>query len=168
MVAGADIILRSHNSHYFLVPKSFIVNNSPIIDELIRKALGLLADAQEQASIPVVELPESGATLPCLHSLLTFLFSVTPLVPSTAEIFMELPSVAQKYQTDSVLAHIRLNIARHIIPPSRQRDSALRSYSLAQKYGLRQEALQAVRTPLKYAMNMRITRIWKMCLGLSL
>jgi len=28
---GADIILCSHDSHHFLVPKSFIVNNSPIL-----------------------------------------------------------------------------------------------------------------------------------------
>jgi hypothetical protein len=146
---GADIILRSHDSHHFLVPKSFIVNNSPILDELIRKALGPLTDIQEPASLPVVELPESGATL---HSLLTFLFPVTPLVPSTTENAMELLSVAQRYQMDSVLAHIRLSISRQS-PPSTQRGAALHMYSLAQRYGLRQEALQAARAILKYPMN---------------
>jgi len=52
------------------------------------------------------------------HNLLTFLFPVTPLVPSTAENAMELLSVAQKYQMGSVLAHIRLSIARqfHHLP----------------------------------------------------
>jgi len=53
---------------------------------------------------------------------------------------------------ESVLAHIRLSIARHI-PPSTQRDSALCIYSLAQKYGLRQEALQAARTVLNFPLS---------------
>jgi hypothetical protein len=66
---------------------------------------------------------------------------------------MELLSVAQKYQMDSVLAHIRLSISRHN-PPSTQPNAALDMYSFAQRYGLRQEALQAARTIiLKYPIN---------------
>jgi BTB/POZ domain len=145
----ADIILRSHDSHHFRVPKSFVVNHSPILNELIEKALGTLADVQNEVSLPVVELPESG---PILHSLLTFLFPVIPLVPSTTERSMELLSVAQRYQMYSVLAYIRYTIAHHN-PPSTQRDAALYTYSLAQRYGLRPEALQATRTIFNYPLN---------------
>jgi hypothetical protein len=99
----------------------------------------------------VVQLPESGAIL---HNLLTFIFPVIPIVPSSTEKAMELLSVAQKYQMDSVLAHIRLRISRHNPPPT-QRDTALYVYSLAQKYGLRQEALQAARTILNYPMSIK-------------
>ncbi len=56
----------------------------------------------------MVQLLESGKIL---HKLLTFIFPVTPLVPSTTEQAMELLSVTQKYQMDSVLIHIRAIIA---------------------------------------------------------
>ena len=145
---GADIILRSHDTHHFRVLKSYVIANSPVLDELICKALGSIDDEHE-ASLPVFQLPESGAIL---HSLLTFVFPVIPLLPSTTEQSMELLSVAQKYQMDSVLALIRLSIARRS-PPSTQRDSAFNTYSLAHKYGLRQEALQAARTMLHHPLN---------------
>ncbi|KAH9959176.1 hypothetical protein BC827DRAFT_516549 [Russula dissimulans] len=51
-----------------------------------------------------VGLAERGAVL---HSILTFIFPVTPLIPSSIGKTMELVSVAQKYQMDSVLGHIR-------------------------------------------------------------
>ena len=145
---GADIILRSHDSHHFRVPKSHIVYNSPVLDELIKTPLDAPDDAQE-VSLPVLQLPESGEIL---HNLLTFIFPVIPLVPSTTEKAMELLSVAQKYQMLSVMAYIRYNIAQQCPPPS-ERDTALHLYHLAQKYGLRHEALQAARTISKYPMN---------------
>ena len=65
---------------------------------------------------------------------------------------MELLSVAQKYQMVSALSHIRGSIARQN-PPSTRQDSALQIYTLAQQYGLCQEALQAAQTMFKYPMN---------------
>ena len=146
---GADFILRSHDYHNFRVPKSYIVNPSPVLEQLIQRVLDTPDETHGEASLPVVQLLESGAIL---HSLLTFIFPVTPLVPSTTEKAMELLSVAQKYQMDSVLAHIRLSLERQN-PSSTNRDTAFHSYSLAQKYGLHQEALQAARTILNYPMN---------------
>ena len=146
---GADLILRSHDSHHFRVPMSYIVNSSLVLDELIRKSLGPPDDTHDERSLPVVQLPESGVIL---HSLFTFIFPVTPLVPPTPENAMELLSVAQKYQMVSVLSHIRGSIARQN-PPSIQQETALRVYSLAQKHGLHHEALQATRDIFKYPMN---------------
>jgi BTB/POZ domain len=169
---GADIILRSHDVHHFRVPKVYIVNCSPVLEESIQKTLDLSHDVHGEASLPVIQLPESGAIL---HSLLTFIFPVTALVPSTIEKAMELLSVAQKYQMDSVLAHIRFSVAQQNLRSS-QLDSAVRIYSLAQKYGLRQEALQAARTILKYPMDIEtleddldvvssasLYELWKYC-----
>ena len=148
--AGADVILRSHDSHHLRLPKSYIVHCSPVLDELIKKASILPEDTRGNTSVPVVQLPESGTVL---HSLLTFIFPVTPLVPSTTEEAMELLSVAQKYQMAPVLAYIRYHIAQQN-PPSTQRDDVFHSYSLAQKYQLHQEALRAAQTILmKYPMN---------------
>ena len=146
---GADIVLRSGDSHHFRIPRSYIVHCSPVLNDLILNALKSPDNADVEASLPVVQLPESGGIL---HSLLTFIFPVTPLVPSTAEKAMELLSVAQAYQMASVLAHIRYSIARQN-PPSTQRDTALHIYSLAQKHGLHQEALQAAQIILKYPMR---------------
>jgi hypothetical protein len=146
---GADLILRSHDSHHFRVPTSYIVNSSPVLDELIPKAQDPSDNAEDEPSLSVVQLPESGAIL---HSLLTFIFPVTPFLPSTTEKTMELLYVAQKYQMVSVLSHIRGSIARQNPSPTQQ-DTALRIYTLARRYGLRQEALQAAQTILKYPMN---------------
>jgi len=97
----------------------------------------------------MVQLPERGEIL---HSLLTFTFPVSPLVPPTTEKAMELLSVAKRYQMGSILVHIRAIIARQK-PPSAQRDAALHNYYLAQKYELHEEALQAAQAILKYPMN---------------
>ena len=36
---GADLILRSHNSHHFRVAKVYILNSSLVLEQLIQKAL---------------------------------------------------------------------------------------------------------------------------------
>jgi hypothetical protein len=146
---GADLILRSHDSHQFRVPKIYIVNSSPVLEELVRRALDPPDASYVATSLLVVQLPERGAIL---HSLLTFIFPMTALVPSTPAASMELLSVAQKYQMCSILARIRGSIARHYPLPANL-EPALQIYSLAQKYGLRPEALQAARTILNYPMS---------------
>jgi hypothetical protein len=99
---GSDIVLRSCDSHNFRVPKLYIVICSPVLRMLIRSTSDV-PNGERPEPFPVVELPESKATL---YSLLTFIFPVTPILPSTAEKIMELLAVAQKYQMDSVLGHI--------------------------------------------------------------
>ncbi|KAH9020966.1 hypothetical protein EDB85DRAFT_2152734 [Lactarius pseudohatsudake] len=81
---GSDIILRSSDSHNFRVPKLYIVNNSPVLREVLgyRTPLGT---------------PESGAIL---HRLFTFVFPDTPVLSSTTEDIMEFLAVVQKYQMD--------------------------------------------------------------------
>ena len=139
---GADIILRSQDSYHFRVQKTPIINSSAVLGDLIRRTLDSFADA-------VVQLPESGEII---HSLLTFIFHVTPLIPSTHEEAMELLSVAQKYQMEIALTHIRGSIARQNPLPTRP-EPALRIYALAQKHGLRLEALQTARTILGHPMT---------------
>jgi hypothetical protein len=149
---GADIILRSQDSHHFRVPKIYIVNSSPVLGELIQSALDPPHAADYEHSLPLVPLPESGEIL---HCLLTFIFPVIPLVPSTPEEIMELLSVAQKYQMEFALTHIRGSIARQNSLPTRL-EPALHTYSLAQQYGLRPEALQTARTILKFPMTIEV------------
>ncbi|KAI0253664.1 hypothetical protein BJV78DRAFT_1191180 [Lactifluus subvellereus] len=143
---GADIILRSRDSRDFRVPKLYIVNSSPVLGELIQNASNSSDAAHTEESLPTVQLSDSGAIL---HHLLTFIFPVSPIPPSTIEKRMELLSVAQEYQMNSTMTHIQGSIA---LQDSSSID-AFRVYSLAQKYGLRQEALQAARTILTFSMT---------------
>ena len=136
---GADIILRSQESSLFQVPKIYLLNSSSILAELIQKALDSPGKANPEVSLPVVQLSVRGRII---HRLLTFIFPVTPLLPSTHEEIMELLFVAQKYQMGTVLTHIRGSIALQNSLPTHL-DAALRIYALAQRYGLRPEALQS-------------------------
>ena len=146
---GADIILRSQDYYHFQVPKIYIANSSPVLGELIQSALDSPGAADVEASLPVVQVPKRGKIL---HFLLTIIFPINSLVPSSPEEILELLSDAQTYQMDFVLTHIRDRIARQNSLPTRL-EPALRIYSLAQKYGLRQEALQTARTILNYPMT---------------
>ena len=145
-----DIVLRSYDSSNFPVPKVYIVNSSPILKELIRSISNIsdVSNGESQEPLPVVQLPESGATI---RRLLTFIFPIVPIVPSTPEEIMELLAAAKKYQMDSVLSHIRGITARQD-PPFIRPETAFRVYFLAQKHELLQEALQAARVTLRLPM----------------
>ena len=146
---GADIILCAQDGCQFRVPKTSIINNSPILGELIQKTLDSSGDTNPEVSLPIVRLPESSEIL---HCLLTFIFPVTPLLPPTPEGIMELLYVAQRYKMPTALTHIRGSIAQQNSMPT-SLESALHIYALAQRYGLRPEALQTARTIFNYPMT---------------
>ncbi|KAI0289287.1 hypothetical protein BC826DRAFT_631160 [Russula brevipes] len=155
----ADIILRSCDSYEFRVLNLYIVHSSPILgekvlvspnsqpsspDTLAEEHVGRDPDVD---GLPVVSLPMSGAIL---YSLLTYVFPVSPVLPHTVEQTMELLSVAQEYEMGVVLTHIRRHIALQT-PSFIQEETAFLVYSLAQKYGLRTEALQAAKSTLSFS-----------------
>jgi hypothetical protein len=148
---GSDIVLRSSDSHNFHVPKLYIINSSPVLRELIRTISNTsgVANSEEPEPLPVVELPERGAIL---HSLLTFIFPVVSILPSTSEDIMELLAVAQKYQMGSALSHIRNTIGARKDPPFIHPETAYHIYFLAQKQGLLHEAVQAAQVTLRLPM----------------
>ena len=154
----ADVILRSLDSHDFRVLKMYIVHSSPVLREKI--SISPTPQPEPTPPIPaepavegaaaaantlcVVQLPVEGAIL---FSLLTHIFPVPPVLPSTVEQVMELLSVAQQYKMDVVLTHIRNHIARRE-PPLIRRETSPVVYFLSLKYGLHPEALQAARCTL--------------------
>src|SRR6266404_7607035 len=146
----SDIILRSHDSHTFRVPKLYIVNSSksPLFRELFSNPSDL-ANVEKQESLPVVKLDENAATV---HSLLTFILPVAPILPTTTEKVMELLAVTQKYKMETVLIHIRGAISRQD-PPFIRPETAFHDFFLAQKHGLHQEAIQAARLTLRFSMS---------------
>ena len=155
-----DVILRSRGSYEFRVLKLYIVNISPILGEKLllspntrpepnASAIPVESNVKGTAAnvLSIVQLPIDGAIL---LSLLTYIFPVQPILPSTIEHVMELLSVAQMYKIDVVLTHIRMHIAQQE-PPFIREETAFLIYSLSQKYGLRTEALQAARCTLIFS-----------------
>ena len=137
---GSDIILRSYDSRDFPLPKLYILICSPVLENIIR-SISKTSDIRYgdgPQPLPIVKLPESGATL---YHLLTFIFPVDPILLSTPEKIMELLGVAQKYQIKTVLSHVR-DIISQKDPPFIRPETALHIYFLAQEHGLRQEQLR--------------------------
>ncbi|KAH9174332.1 hypothetical protein EDB89DRAFT_2067639 [Lactarius sanguifluus] len=148
----ADVVLRSRDSQTFRVLKLYIINSSSVLGELIKVQSDTpdTADSEStQTQLPEVHLPVSSAIL---SSLLTFIFPVNTVLPSTLEENMELLSVAHKYEMSSVLSYIRGSLALQD-PPFITPENAFLAYSLAQRYGLYKEATQAARLTLKFVLT---------------
>jgi len=145
----ADIVLRSCDNHEFRVLKYCIIKVSPVLCGLIQSASSSHA-VNATPSLPSIRLSDNGATLSCL---LTFVLPLNPVPPSTIEQTMLLLSAAQKYQMDPILTHIRAVVASQD-PPFIRPETAFRVYTLAQKYGLSQEALHAARTTLTFSFTL--------------
>jgi hypothetical protein len=147
---GSDIILRSRDSHDFPLPKVIIITYSPVLRNVI-ESVSITTDAPTgEEFLPVVNIPESKEIL---YRLLTFISPVTPALPSTTEKIMELLAVAQKYEMNSVVSHIRGAIARQS-PQFLRPETAFNVYFLAQQYGLHHEAVQAARVTLRLPMTL--------------
>jgi hypothetical protein len=149
-----DIILRSCDSQEFRLLKLYIVKCSPVLSERIQAISisgpsrpAVLSDAG--TPLPVVQLPECGAILSCL---LTFIFPMPPTLPRALEEILELLSVARRYGMASVLAHIRCCVeSKH--PPLICPENAFHAFSLAQKFGLREEAAKAAKISLAFTLT---------------
>jgi hypothetical protein len=150
---GSDIVLRSCDSRDFPLPKLYILISSPVLGPLIQSVSTTsdIPNGDGPKSLPVVKLPESGTTL---YNLLTFIFPVDPVLPSTSEKIMELLGVAQKYQMKSASSHIRGIISRKD-PPFIRPETAHGIYFLAQKHGLHPEAVQAARVTLRLPITIQ-------------
>jgi hypothetical protein len=147
----ADIILRSCDSREFRVPRIYIIDSSPVLAELIRAPGPDISNpSASRASLPVYHLPEHGDVFSSLLSYV--IISMTPSLPPTIEKIIELLSVAQKYRMDLASAHIRDHVSRQN-PPLIRKSTAFHAYSLAQKYGLRQEALLAAQLTLNFPLT---------------
>ena len=167
---NADVVLHSNDGHSFRVLKLYIIRCSTILGELIQAASDSFgaanpasADSEKQfprnksrpkkkekkKQLPEVQLSDRGAILSCL---LTFIFPVPSVLPSSLEEEMELLSVAQKYEVDTVIDQIRGALALQN-PPCIHKDNAFLAYSLAQRYGLRREAIQAARLTLQFTLT---------------
>ena len=137
-----EILYRLITFIFPITPATPVIPSRPSIPDKITVPNG-------EEPLPVVNIPESKEIL---YSLLTFIFPVTPALPPTPEKIMELLAVAQKYEMNSVLSHIRCAISRQD-PPFLRLETAFHVYFLAQQYELHQEAVQAARVTLRLPMT---------------
>ncbi len=154
----ADVVLLSRNSQTFRVLKLYIIRSSTVLGDLIRAASdtsGAANVASNEERLPEVQLYDSSTIL---SSLLTFIFPVPPVLPSSLEETMELLSVAQKYEMSSVLTHIRGSLALQD-PPFIRPENAFLAYSVAQRYRLRKESIQAARLTLKFLLTIESSEL---------
>lgn len=147
----ADIIVQSCDHHEFRLLKLHIIQVSPVLQPEDRLQSASSSHAKNAtASLPSIQLSESGATL---SYLLTFILPMVPIIPSTIEQTMILLWTAQKYKMDPILSRIRAVLTSQD-PPFIRPETAFQVYSLAQTYGLRQEVLQAARSALSRPFNL--------------
>ena len=148
----ADIVLRSCDRQDFRVLKFYLIKSSPVLSELIQSsAIHVIDSPTPLHALPYIELSESGTIL---SGLLSFILPVPSILPPATEQIMELLSVAQKYKMNSTLAHIRGAVALQD-PPFIRTETAFHIYTLAQRYGLGQEAVRAARTALTIPMTIQ-------------
>ncbi|KAH9058188.1 hypothetical protein EDB87DRAFT_1832636 [Lactarius vividus] len=157
----ADIILRSSDSHDFLVQKLYVVDSSPVLGKQIMAATCHNIGPDSEATsvdgetnvtllqVPVVPVAENHTII---SSLLTFMFPVSPILLPTIEQILELLSVAEKYKMTTVLIRIR-DCAFRRDPPFICPENALHVYCLASNYGLLKEMLEAAAVTLKSPMT---------------
>ncbi|KAH8983110.1 hypothetical protein EDB92DRAFT_1891911 [Lactarius akahatsu] len=159
----ADIILRSSDSHDFLVQKLYVVDSSPVLGKQITAAtchsIGLDSEATSVngetkdtvLQVPVVRVAENHTII---SSLLTFVFPISSILPPTIEQILELLSVAEKYGMTTALNRIR-DCASRRDPPFICPENALHVYCLASNYGLLKETLEAAEVTLKSPMTIQ-------------
>ncbi|KAH9020957.1 hypothetical protein EDB85DRAFT_2152723 [Lactarius pseudohatsudake] len=145
----ADIILRSSDSHDFLVQKLYVVDSSPVLGKQITAAT--CHSIGPDSEVPVVQVAENHTII---SSLLTFVFPVSSILPPTIEEILELLSVAEKYGMTTALTRIR-DCASRRDPPFICPENALDGYCLALNYGLLKETLEAAEVTLKSPMTIQ-------------
>ncbi|KAF8262357.1 hypothetical protein EI94DRAFT_712281 [Lactarius quietus] len=136
----ADIILRPSDLREFRIVKCDITRVSPVLGDLIRSSTINSSDSSTSShaeGLPCAQILENGYII---SSLLSFILPISPTFPPTTEQIMELLSVAQKYQMNSTLAHIR-GAVNSQDPPFIHRETAFHIYFLARRYGLGQEVV---------------------------
>ncbi|KAH8985627.1 hypothetical protein EDB86DRAFT_3105670 [Lactarius hatsudake] len=154
-----SIILRSSDSHDFLVQELYVVDSSPVLREQIMAATchsvgpeAIRVGGETKGTLLQVLVVPVAENHTIISSLLTFVFPVSPILPPTIEQILELLSVAEKYRMATALIRIR-DYASRRDPPFICPENALDVYCLASNYGLLKETLEAAEITLKSPMT---------------
>jgi len=146
-VPDADIILRSSDQATFRVRKSLLAMSSPFFEDLL--SLPQPPDDEFVEGLPVVQLSEDADLLNCLVSLL---YPIFPIIPSSYEKVFALLAACQKYDMVSIQSGIRAEIQRGTFPAPGEAEG-FSAYAIASSKGLIPEMENAARLTLSYPMT---------------
>ena len=144
----ASIILRSSDQVDFRVHKSLLAMSSPFFKDLL--SLPQPPDDKLVDGLPVVRLLESSGLL---NGLISLLYPVSPVKPSSYEKVFALLAACQKYDMVSIQSNIRDAVKLGNFPAAPVGTEAFGAYALASSMGLVPEMANAARLTLKYPMT---------------
>ncbi|KAH9053904.1 hypothetical protein EDB87DRAFT_1689683 [Lactarius vividus] len=143
----ASIIIRSSDQATFRVHKSVLALSSPFFKDLL--SLPQPPDDELVDGLPVIQLSEDAGSL---NSLISLLYPIPHVVPSSYEKVFALLSACQKYDMESVQSHIRAEIKCGKFPAPVEAE-AFRACAIAGSMGLDPEFEDASRLTLGYPMT---------------
>jgi hypothetical protein len=143
----ANIIVRSSDQVSFRVHNSVLAISSPFFKDLLSLPQ---PDDELIGGLPVVQLPEGSGLL---NSLISLLYPIPPVIPSSYEQVFALLAACQKYDMVSVQSNIRAAAKLGAFPAVPSGTKAFRAYAIANSMGLVPEMESAVRLTLDYSMT---------------
>ena len=126
----ASIILRSSDHSNFRIHKSVLAMSSPFFKDLF--SLPQPPDDELVDGLPVIALSEDAGLLNCLISLL---YPISPVIPSSYEKVFALLAACQKYEMESVQSDIRAAIKLGTFPTP-EKSEGFSAYAMASSLGL--------------------------------
>ena len=146
-VPDASIILRSSDKVNFRVHKSVLAMSSPFFKTLL--SLPQPPDDELVDGHPIVALSEDASLL---NSLISLLYPISPVIPSTYEKVFALLAACQKYEMDAVQSNIRASIKLGIFPAP-VKAQGFSAYAMASSMRLVPEMENAARLTLGQLMT---------------
>jgi hypothetical protein len=143
----ANVILRSSDKANFRVHKSLLALSSPFFKDLL--SLPQPPDDELVDGLPVITLSEDAGLLNILISLL---YPVPPVIPSSYEKVFALLAACQKYDMELVQSNIRTAIKLGTFPAP-EKSEAFSAYAMASSMGLITEMENAAQLTLGQPMT---------------
>ena len=147
-IPDANIIVRSSDQVTFRVHKSVLAMSSPFFTDLL--SLPQPPDDELVDGLPVVQLSE-GSDL--LNGLISLLYPVSPVIPTSYEKVFALLAACQKYDMVSVQSNIRAAVKLGIFPAAPVGTEAFGAYAIASSMGLVPEMENAAHLTLNYPIT---------------
>ncbi|KAH9010892.1 hypothetical protein EDB85DRAFT_2125685, partial [Lactarius pseudohatsudake] len=138
-IPDANIIVRSSDQVNFPVHKTLLAMSSSFFKDLL--SLPQPPDDELVDGLPVIQLSEDADLL---NSLISLLYPIPPVIPSSYEKVFALLAACQKYDMESVQSNIRAGIKLGTFPAPVEAE-AFRACAIARGMGLAPELENAAR-----------------------
>ncbi|KAI9441840.1 hypothetical protein H4582DRAFT_1810422, partial [Lactarius indigo] len=143
----ANIIVRSSDKVDFHVHKSLFAMSSPFFKDLL--SLPQPPNDELVDGLPVIQLSEDADLL---NSLISLIYPISPIIPSSYEKVFALLAACQKYDMELVQSNIRAGIKNGTYPTPVEAE-AFRACAIAGTLGLAPELENAARLTMELPMT---------------